>query len=294
MVDGELAFVGGINIIDDHVDLHHGRSDLPRLDFAVRLRGPAVGPIEQTARALWMRSHFGRDWRDELSGLARSAKPMARARRLLRRLRTTRWKGLGPAMADPSPMRAAFVVRDNLGQRRTIEVSYIEAIRHARERVDVVCPYFYPGRAFRRALRQAAQRGVRVRLLLQGKVDYRFAAIAAQVLYEELQSHGVRIYEYTPAFLHAKVALVDNEWATVGSSNIDPLSLLVNLEANVIVRDAAFVEELAGEIDLAVAASHEVTPGQYRLPGWRLSLRRRLVAGCARLYLRIAGATGKY
>ena len=80
----------------------------------------------------------------------------------------------------------------------------------------------------------------------------------------------------------------------MGSSNIDPLSLLVNLEANVIVRDAAFVEELAGEIDLAVAASREVTPGQYRLPGWRLSLRRRLVAGCARLYLRIAGATGKY
>jgi len=243
---------------------------------------------------MWMRSHFGRDWRDELSGLARSPKPMARARRLLRRLRSTRWKGLGPAMADPSPMRAAFVVRDNFRQRRTIEVSYIEAIRHARERVDVVCPYFYPGRAFRRALRQAAKRGARVRLLLQGKVDYRLAALAAQVLYDELQAQGVRIYEYTPAFLHAKVALVDSDWATVGSSNIDPLSLLVNLEANVIVRDSAFVEELGREIDLALAASREVVPGQYGLASWRLSLRRKFVAACARLYLRIAGATGKY
>ena len=294
VVDGELAFVGGINIIDDRFDLHHGVSEMPRLDFAVQVRGPAVGPIEQTARAMWMRSHFGRDWRDELSGLARSPKPMARARRLLRRLRSTRWKGLGPAMADPSPMRAAFVVRDNFRQRRTIEVSYIEAIRHARERVDVVCPYFYPGRAFRRALRKAAHRGVKVRLLLQGKVDYRLAALAAQVLYDELQAQGVRIYEYTPAFLHAKVALVDSDWATVGSSNIDPLSLLVNLEANVIVRDSAFVEELGREIDLALAASREVVPGQYGLASWRLSLRRRFVAACARLYLRIAGATGKY
>ena len=79
---------------------------------------------------------------------------------------------------------------------------------------------------------------MRVRLLLQGKLDYRIAGLAAQVLYDELLADGVRIFEYTPAFLHAKVALVDADWATVGSSNIDPLSLLLNLEANLIVRDA--------------------------------------------------------
>jgi len=108
-----------------------------------------------------------------------------------------------------------------------------------------VCPYFYPGRLFRRTLRGATRRGVQVRLLLQGKLDYRIAGLAAQVLYDELLAHGVRIYEYTPAFLHAKVALADDDWATVGSSNIDPLSLLLNLEANVVVRDAAFNRTLA-------------------------------------------------
>jgi cardiolipin synthase len=71
-------------------------------------------------------------------------------------------------------------------------------------------------------VRRAARRGVRVRLLLQGKVDYRIAALAAQALYDELRANGVRIFEYTPAFLHAKVAVVDDDWATVGSSNIDP------------------------------------------------------------------------
>jgi cardiolipin synthase len=294
VVDAEVGFVGGINIIDDRLDIHHGWSDLPRLDYAVEVRGPVVAPMEQTVRALWMRSHLGRDWRDELVELARSSYPMARARRLLRRLRTTRWQVVEQALNDPRPMRAAFVVRDNLKQRRTIERAYIEAIRGARQRVDLVSPYFYPGRAFRRALRHAAQRGVQVRVLLQGKVDYRMAALAAQALYDEMLAHGIRIFEYTPAFLHAKVAVVDDDWATVGSSNIDPLSLLVNLEGNVIVRDAGFVAGLTDEIDQAVALSREVTRENLGLPAWRRLLRRGLVAWMARLFMRVAGATGRY
>jgi cardiolipin synthase A/B len=294
VVDADVGFVGGINIIDDRLDIHHGWSDLPRLDYAVEVRGPAVAPMEQTVRALWMRSHLGRDWRDELVELARSSYPMARARRLLRRLRTTRWQVVEQALNDPRPMRVAFVVRDNLKQRRTIERAYIEAIRRAQRRVDIVSPYFYPGRAFRRALRHAAQRGVQVRVLLQGKVDYRMAALAAQALYDEMLAHRIRIFEYTPAFLHAKVAVVDEDWATVGSSNIDPLSLLVNLEGNVIVRDAGFVAGLADEIERAIVVSREVTRETLGLPAWRRYLRRGLVAWMARLFMRVAGATGRY
>lgn len=294
VVDADVGFVGGINIIDDRLDIHHGWSDAPRLDYAVEVRGPVVAMMEQTARALWTRSRLGRDWRDELVELARSSHPVARARRLLRRLRTTRWQVVEQALGDPRPVRVAFVVRDNLRQRRTIERAYIEAIRGARWRVDLVCPYFYPGRAFRRALRHAAQRGVQVRLLLQGKVDYRMAALAAQALYDEMLGHRIRIFEYTPAFLHAKVAVVDEDWATVGSSNIDPLSLLVNLEGNVIVQDRHFVQELASEIDRAVAASREVTVQTLGLPAWRRYLRRGFVAWMARLFMRVAGATGRY
>jgi cardiolipin synthase A/B len=186
------------------------------------------------------------------------------------------------------------VLRDNLRQRRTIERAYIDAIRAARGQVDLISPYFYPGHAFRRALRDAARRGVQVRLLLQGKLDYRIAGLAAQALYAELLGRGVRVFEYMPAYLHAKVCVVDGVWATVGSSNIDPLSLLLNLEANVVVRDAAFAQSVTAQFEAAIAVSREVELGKLGGSGLRGVLHRALVAWLAYVYLRIAGATGRY
>jgi cardiolipin synthase len=294
VVDGETAFVGGINIIDDRLDLRHGLDQVPRLDFAVELQGPVVLPIEQTARAMWTRAAFGHDWREEVKALARSAQPVLRARSLLQRLRITPpRRELLPGVLDDRPVRAAFVVRDNLRQRSAIERSYIEALQRAKHRIDLVSPYFYPGRLFRRTLRQAAKRGVKVRLLLQGKLDYRIAGLAASVMYDELLSHGVRIYEYTPAWLHAKIAVVDDDWATVGSSNIDPLSLLLNLEANAIVKDAGFARELASHFEQAIAVSREVTAAPVPR-GWWAALRRGFVAWGALVYLRMAGITRPY
>lgn len=298
VVDGEQAFVGGINIIDDRMDLHHGETEQPRLDFAVALCGPAVQPVAQAARAVWTRAWLGRDFGEELLALVRSPEPVRRLRRLARRLRMPRGRRRqregGSEWMELSPVCAAFVLRDNLRQRRTIERAYIDAIRAAHERVDLISPYFYPGQAFRRALRDAARRGVQVRLLLQGKLDYRIAGMAAQALYAELLGHGVQIYEYTPAFLHAKVAVVDEAWATVGSSNIDPLSLLLNLEANVLVRDAAFARAVAAEFESAATVSRRVDLRQWGGAGLRGVLVRALVAWSAYVYLRVAGATGRY
>ena len=292
VVDEAVAFVGGINIIDDRLDLRHGRSEQPRLDYAVQLHGPVVAQVRHMAQALAMRAHLGRDWRAEVGALARSAQPVADTLQLLRGLRPMPSAQVRPR---PSllPVQVAFVVRDNFSQRRAIERRYIEAVRGARYRVDIACPYFYPRRVFTRSLRAAAQRGVHVRLLMQGKVDYRLAALAARLLYDELLADGVRIFEYTPAFLHAKVAVVDDDWATVGSSNIDPLSLLVNLEANAVVRDADFALQLRREIDSAIADSREIHAPPLR-EGWRRGLSRRLVAWCANLYLRVAGLAGRY
>jgi len=303
VVDGEQGFVGGINVIGDRVDLNHGATEQPRLDFAVALTGPVVLPMEQAARAVWTRAWLGRDFGEELRALVRSPEPLSRLRRLVRGLRMPRahWfrrrERSGEAQAgwqDLAPVCAAFVLRDNLRQRRTIERAYIDAIRAARERVDLITPYFYPGHAFRRALRDAARRGVRVRLLLQGKVDYLLAGMAAQALYTELLGHGVEIYEYTPAFLHAKVGVVDESWATVGSSNIDPLSLLLNLEANVIVRDGDFSRALAAEFEQALQCSQQVDRLHPQGQGLRAMLSRALVAWAAYVYLRVAGAAGRY
>ncbi|MEJ6006872.1 cardiolipin synthase ClsB [Paucibacter sp. AS339] len=300
VVDGDHAFVGGINIIGDRVDLNHGDTEQARLDFAVGLRGPLVQSVAQAARAVWTRAWLGRDFGEELLALVRSSEPGARLRRLVQGLRLPRLSRRSRRRQDAEsapalePVCAAFVLRDNLRRRRTIERAYIEAIRSAQQRVDLITPYFYPGHAFRKALRDASRRGVQVRLLLQGKVDYRIAGMAAQALYAELLGHGVEIFEYTPAYLHAKVCVVDESWATVGSSNIDPLSLLLNLEANVIVQDAEFARHVAAEFDAAAQVSRRVDMASLGGVGLRGVLRRALVAWAAYVYLRVAGATGRY
>ena len=147
----------------------------------------------------------------------------------------------------------------------------------------------------RQALRAAAERGVTVRLLLQGKLDYRIAGIAAQVLYDELQQVGVHIFEYQPAFLHAKVLCVDGEWASVGSSNLDPLSMVLNLEGNLIVRDRAFVRTLSESLQADFVQSREVPPPHtLNDPRWRTRLRRAVVSLVAKTYLWLAGSRGRY
>ena len=299
VVDGEHAFIGGINLIDDHFDLHHGWSAQPRLDYALQAQGPVVTPMQHAVRAVWTRAQVGRDWRDDLTQWAQDPHRLQRLQELLRqarlRLAPEEQARIAEAVNLSHPMRSAFVMRDNLRQRRTIELASLQAIQQARQRIDIVTPYFYPHRAIRLALRSAASRGVTVRLLLQGKLDYRIAGLAAQVLYHELQWHGVRIFEYQPAFLHAKVLCVDDEWATVGSSNLDPLSLVLNLEGNLIVRDRGFVRTLSASLAEDFAHSREVPPPpDGHRPGWWARRRRGFVAWVAKTYLRLAGVTGRY
>lgn len=298
-VDDTVGYIGGINLIDDHVDLNHGRTEAPRLDYALAVSGPVVETMRQVVRAMWSRAWHGSDWRDALRRLVIAPQPMQRLRGLLRELRMPARAGADVTTdvvdgAGPASMRAALVVRDNVRQRRTIERACIEAMRAAQRRIWLVTPYFYPGTGFRQALADAARRGVEVRLLLQGKADYRLAAWAARALYRELHQHGVHVHEYLPAFLHAKVMLVDDDWCTVGSSNIDPLSLLLNLEANLIVSDAGFNATLAAELELAFADSREVLPDTLREAGWVRLARRAVVAWVAYVYLRVAGVTGRY
>ncbi|HEX5356938.1 MAG TPA: cardiolipin synthase ClsB [Aquabacterium sp.] len=298
VVDETHAFVGGINLIDDHFDLTHGWSERPRLDYAVQVQGPVITPVLHTIKAVWTRAQFGRDWRDDLSHLMADKHKLKRLKHWVQQARmrlNPREQGkLAHAAALHAPMRSAFVLRDNLRQRRTIEQSALQAIHQARQRIDIVTPYFYPRRALRLALRAAAARGVQVRLLLQGKLDFRIAGLAARVLYGELQQHGVRIFEYQPAFLHAKVLSVDDEWATVGSSNLDPLSMVLNLEANLIIKDRAFVRSLSQALSEDFGHSREILASADSSSRWFTRLRRMFVRQLAKAYLRLAGAAGRY
>ncbi len=305
VVDEAVAFVGGINLLDDRLDLRHGVLAAPRLDFAVRVAGPIVADVHRTVRRLWTRAWLGADFGDELRALLTAPEPLQRARRWLddrwrdwqgQRAQALAWRrSRREALANLRPVRAAFVRRDNLVQRHAIEREYLHALRAAQRQVDLICPYFYPSARLLRALRQAAARGVQVRLLLQGQFDYRMAELAARALYADLLGRGMRVFEYRAAFLHAKVAQVDGQWATVGSSNLDPASLVLNLEANVVVWDEGVAAQLRAAFELALQGAEEVH-AETPLPGWRGLrgwLRRRLVAWMAQLYLRMAGG-GRY
>jgi cardiolipin synthase len=185
--------------------------------------------VHAAAKRLWtivQLSQFGGGWSDDEGPLP-----------------DTRVKG---------SQRAAFLMRDNLWHRSDIEEAYLDAIARARSEIVIASSYFFPGLSFRHALAEAAARGVRVLLLLQGRVEYRLLHYASRALYGTLLDSGVEIHEYHKSFLHAKVAVIDGRWATVGSSNIDPFSLLLAREANVVVDDVAFANQLRASLQAAL------------------------------------------
>ncbi len=264
LVDDQIAFVGGINIIDDH---HHPDPEPalvgPRFDFAVLCQGPVVAPVGLAMKRLWstIDPRHGPKRPETESGTAYDEMPAP--------------------FHDGA--RAALLLRDNLRNRRTIESAYLEAIGSARQRVVVACAYFLPGRSFRRALVDCARRGVHVSLLVQGRVEYAIQHYAQQALYAQLLEAGVEIHEYASSYLHAKVAVVDETWATVGSSNIDPYSLLLAREANLVVLDARFARTLHEALQRAITLhSRRLHPEGYAGRG---VLRRALnwfAYGCVR------------
>jgi cardiolipin synthase len=268
VVDGRVAFVGGINVIDDANTPHQTP---PRFDYAVRIEGPLVPQVHHALRHLWRLVRWARLGR----------RPPAPARLTI------------PA-ATPGNMTAAFLLRDNLRHRRDIEHAYLQAISSARHEIILANAYFLPGRRFRQALKQAARRGVRITLLLQGRVEYALMHYATQSLYGQLLAAGIRIIEYRTSFLHAKVAVVDGSWATVGSSNIDPFSLLLSREANIVVRDAAFATELASSLHQAIASGGaEIHAAEFSRRSWPLRLVHYLAYGAIRLLVGMAGYSGR-
>lgn len=264
VIDACLAFIGGINVIDDHT----GQTDASvRYDYAVRIEGPVLADICQAVGRLWM---------------------LVRWSRL--RKRPPKQKPLPACIAEAGEQRAAFLVRDTLRHRDDIEKAYLMEIAGARREIIIANAYFLPGRRFRKALTDAAGRGVRVVLLLQGRSDHRLVRWASRALYGHFLERGVEIFEYHASEMHAKVAVIDDEWSTVGSSNIDPFSLMLAREANLAIRDAAFNRELRasllGAIERGGVAMHRrlwaELPWHQRAGSW-------LVYGAVRWIISILG-----
>lgn len=265
-MDGEVAFVGGINIINDIPK--HGDLSSPQLDYAVRVQGSVAGEIHATMRHLW------------------SVVSWASFRR---RGKKIRWSDV-VAKRQPTTPDVALVLRDNVRHRREIERAYLKAIAGAQREIIIANAYFLPGRAFRRVLIRAAKRGVRVVLLLQGKVEYWLQHYATHALYGRLLAAGIEIYEYQASYLHAKVAVVDGLWATVGSSNIDPYSLLLAREANLAIRDAGFAGELRASLLAAITGDAVRIGDEYAGPRNFLGrLIARVSYGVVRMLIGVSG-----
>ena len=300
VVDGQVGFCGGINVLDDYVDPSHGVLKAPRFDFSVRVQGPLVRDMHHAVAQFWLRQKAVSDARERDFPSAwaalQSAVQIANPLPVLREpqaggtsLATLGEAALKGRVARPDT-RAALVLRDNLMHRSRIERAYRKAIGEARKEIIIANAYFVPGARLRRSLIHAAQRGVRVRLLLQGKYEYFMQYHAARPVWGALLAAGVEIHQYETSFLHAKVAVIDNHWATVGSSNLDPLSLLLAREANIVVEDAPFATDLQQRLDHAMQQSGDQLDAQeYAGRPLHQQFLDRVAFGLMRLMLWITG-----
>jgi len=254
VVDHTVAFCGGINILDDYLDPHvDGLLKSPRLDYAVSLRGPLVATAHATMAQLWSRIEAVRELRSQDIGGALDA-----------------LRGAQQSLHLPARGETQLVLRDNVRHRTHIERTYRKAIGAARHDIIMANAYFFPGLRLHRALVMAARRGVRVRLLLQGQYEYFLPYRAARQLYGQLMAAGVEIYEYHASYLHAKVGVVDGKWLTVGSSNLDPFSLLLAREANVVAHDPSLAQALQTSLITAIEqGATRIDPQAYLSRRWR-------------------------
>jgi cardiolipin synthase len=318
VVDGTIGFVGGINFEDDYsIAGSDVRTTDARFDYAVRVTGPIVLDLIEALDLLWLRtqkyskSTIGMSPSDEIA--THDKKKTARSWRhlhlkhlrvRLRYFKRNRASSRGSLISDttsntqsntpviassdsplftPPNMRAAVILRDNLRYRHTIESAYLFHIASAKNEIIIANAYFLPGGKLRRALIDAAHRGIKVRLLLQGKIEYQMQYHATRWIYDLFLREDIEIYEYLPSFLHAKVAVIDGV-SIVGSSNLDPFSLLLAREANVLIDDADFTAQLRHSLETAMTRGSRII--ELTLYGRRPFLGR-IADGLCYLLLRI-------
>ena len=241
VIDGKQALIGGINLSAEHLRAYGPES---KQDYAVLVEGPVVEHIH---------AHFSKN-----NDVATSP-----------RWRWRSWplRSRKPETGDHGKTGAMLVVRDNDQHRDDIEHVYRIGIRNAKRDIILANAYFLPSYRLMREFRRAAERGVKVRLILQGRPDMPIVRWLARALDDELLRAGARIFEYTERPLHAKVAVIDDDWSTVGSSNLDPLSLFLNLESNLVMRDAEFAATLRSNLEgLIETRCQELTLHKARLP----------------------------
>lgn len=236
VVDGQVAFTGGMNIDADNMTRD---GNPPIRDYHFMINGPMVQELQYS---------FVRDWcftTDESPG------------ELLQ-------ESYFPHLETAGPVMARLVNTGPTTEMQCITDVFFMAITAARKQILAVTPYFVPPRDILRALRTAALRGVDVRLTVPLRNNHVYAGLAGRALFDELLCAGVRVFQRTPPFAHAKALIVDDEFALVGTANLDARSLQLNYETNMAVYDDNFVNRLKGIVLSDLAQSREVKLDEWR------------------------------
>jgi cardiolipin synthase len=247
VVDGEVAFVGGINFSAEQLS---DFGDMAKQDYTAEVRGPIVADIRNASIELLREASLKNQRKQQAENFTLTENPVT------------------------GKSRIKIAVRDNNKHTSDIEKHYLDAILAAQERIVIANAYFFPGYRLLQALRNASRRGLEVILIMQGQPDMPWVSACSRLLYNYLLKEGVKIYEYVKRPLHGKVAVVDNQWTTVGSSNLDPLSLAFNLEANLFIEDPTFNQKLYTHLEQLVKSSCKPISLQRAMRGywWRMPL----------------------
>lgn len=209
VVDGEVGFTGGLNISDDYASSDEG--GLGWRDTHVRIEGPAAHDLERLFLETWRRSRG----------------PKLDVKRYQRR-------------ANIGDGKVKIIGNDFAKDHKDIRKAYVDAMNAAQKRIYLTHAYFLPPNRVLKAMIRAARRGVEVAVILAATTDVGPVLWAARGLYPRLLRAGVKVFEWEGRVLHAKTAVVDGSWCTVGSANLDALSLRSNLEVNAVFRDPHF------------------------------------------------------
>lgn len=245
VVDGQVAFVGGAGLTDEFAGPDAWR------ELMIEITGPVVA-----------------DWQRAFAGT---------------------WRRLGPELALPEPLAVPLaggalgrLALSEARQRSVLANGVVRRIDAARTRAWIVSAYFVPSRRFRTALRRAARRGVDVRLLMpSARTDHPWVRQAARRFYGKMLRNGVRIFEFQPRVLHAKMIVCD-DWVSIGSSNLDRWSFKWNLEANQEVADARVADAAAALYGADLAVSRALSPRQWPQRAWLDRLRERIAGALDR------------
>lgn len=213
IVDGRYGFVGGVNIGNEYADRSDGGEGWR--DTNIRLEGPAVRNLQQIFLSTWTKKGTFRP-------------------------HPSHYPDLPPAGDFP----VSIVASQGMKGTNQIKRAYLDAIRSAQERICITNSYFVPPPRILRAIRKASQRGVEIYLLVPQKSDVRLIDYACRALYAKLLGWGVRIFEWEGSVLHSKTAVIDRKWSTVGTCNMDQLSLFYNLEVNVVIKGKTFGDQM--------------------------------------------------